>query len=152
MTGAGFRIILSFMLNTVSPDVLKNLKTPPIRTSPLSRVPGNGDLVAAYCDFQKIGAAFSKSMETEGDTKTLETVRKVMDTLGLRKVQSLTARIGFSGKDLVVDKWVKVPAPHTGIFTAVKPVDRKLFARTDARSMTTMAWNVDLATLYDVDH
>ena len=49
-----------YLANTVSPDVLKNLKTPPIRTSPLSRVPGSGDLLAAYCDFQKIGAVFSR--------------------------------------------------------------------------------------------
>ncbi|NLH18025.1 MAG: hypothetical protein GX455_15730 [Phycisphaerae bacterium] len=138
------------LFNTVSPEVLKNLKAPSTKANPLSRLPGNGDLFAAYCDFQKIAGIVSRSMETEGDTATLETVRKVMDTLGVRKAQSLTVRAGISGKDLIVDKWFNVPAPQTGIFTAMKPIDRKLFARTDARSMTTMAWNVDLGVLYDV--
>lgn len=139
-----------FLINADSPNALKNLKTPLTKANPLSRLPGNGDLLAAYCDFQKVGALVSRSMESEGDTDTLSTIRKVMDVLGLRKTQSLTLRAGFSGKDLIVDKWFNIPAPQTGIFTAVKPVDRKLFARTDARSMTTMAWNVDLGVLYDV--
>ncbi len=138
------------LFNTDSPDTLKNLKIPSNRANPLSRLPGNGDLIAVYCDFQKIGSVVSRSMESEGDTDALEAIRKVMDTLGLRKVQSLTVRAGFSGQDLVVDKWFHVPAPQTGIFSAFKPIDRKLIAQTDGRSMTTMIWNVDLGTLYDV--
>jgi prepilin-type processing-associated H-X9-DG protein len=138
------------MVNNGSGDWLNGLRNPSNKPSRLTGVPGNGDLIAVYIDPQKIGGIVARAAESDGKNDKLDTVRKILDTLGLRKVQSITARVGLSGNDMIIDKWIQVPAPQTGIFTAVRPVDRKLFARTDARSMTTVAWNVDLATLYDV--
>ena len=138
------------MVNNASGDWLGGLKTPSGKPSRLAGVPGNGDLFALYCDFQKIGGIVTRAAEADGKKEKLDQVRKVLDTLGLLKVQSLTARVGFSGKDMIMDKWIQVPAPQTGLFSALKPVDMKLLARTDARSMTTATWNVDLAILYDV--
>jgi prepilin-type processing-associated H-X9-DG protein len=145
-----YRDYFVLMVNNASGDWLGGLKTPAGKAGRLSGLPGNGDLFVLFCDFQKFGGIVSRAGEADGNKERLDKVRKVMDTLGVRKVQSLTARVGFSGKDVIVDKWLQVPAPQIGIFSAVKPVDMKLFARTDARSMTTAAWNVDLATLYDV--
>ncbi len=138
------------MVNNASGDWLGGLKTPSGKPSRLAGVPGYGDLFALYCDFQKIGGIVTRAAEADGKKEKRDQVRKVLDTLGLLKVQSLTARVGFSGKDMIMDKWIQVPAPQTGLFSALKPVDMKLLARTDARSMTTATWNVDLAILYDV--
>jgi len=138
------------MVNNSTGDWLGGLKTPPTKAGRLSGLPGNGDLLAVYIDPQKIGGIVTRAAQADGKKEKLDQVCKVLDTLGVRKVQSITVRVGFSGKDMIMDKWIQIPAPQTGLFSAVKPVDMKLFARTDARSMTTVAWNVDLATLYDV--
>ncbi len=138
------------VFNNPSGQWLNGLNAPAAKPSPLARLEGSGDLVALYCDFQKIGGMVTKIMENEGQGDDLEKIRKVMDSLGLRKVRTLTMRTGFAGKDIVTDQLLEAPSPRTGIFTAIKPVDLKEFARTDARSMTTAAWNVDWAMLYDM--
>jgi hypothetical protein len=94
---------------------------------------------------QLIGAV----AKAEGDEEDFAIVKAVIKELGFDNVKSLTSRVGFEGSNLVVNELIDIPEPRTGIFANIKTIDMKTFDMVDARAMSAVAFNCDMAGIYD---
>jgi prepilin-type processing-associated H-X9-DG protein len=114
------------------------------------KVPGTDDALMVRCDFQKIGQIVGPFIaeESDGDVDPND-IKKVLTQLGLDKVGGLTARMGFSGSEMVSEEFLEVPEPRTGVMAAFKPVDLALLGLVDANAVEASVVNCDVASIYD---
>ncbi|UCG47983.1 MAG: hypothetical protein JSU94_21195 [Phycisphaerales bacterium] len=115
----------------------------------LANVPGGDDALAVYVDLQKAGDMVAAIVREEGDDETMDVLSVAIKELGLGSVKTLTARIGFSGPEIVGDAFLEAPAPRTGLFAALRPADISLLDMVDPGAMTAATVNCNLASLYD---
>jgi prepilin-type processing-associated H-X9-DG protein len=115
----------------------------------LSTVSGGGELLVAYAGYEKIFALITEAVEQEGSEADRDSVTAVLTELGLNKVGARAARAGFAGPDVVCESFLAVPAPQTGLFAALRPVDLGVFDMAGAGAVSCAAVNCDLAGMYD---
>jgi hypothetical protein len=115
----------------------------------LERVPGKGNAMAAYLDFHKGWDIVEAIGREEGGEEELKMILKVIEELGLSEIKTFSGRMGFSGTDMVSDAFLEVPAPRTGLLSAVQPIEPSLFDMVDSRAMTASAVGFDIGTAYD---
>ncbi|MBN2513270.1 MAG: hypothetical protein JXB18_10060, partial [Sedimentisphaerales bacterium] len=154
-----YRDTFVFLVNDENGDTLKGLRLQTPKPTPLSKLTNNGDIAALYCDVQKFSSMITNIIGTIKDdsaapqqevTNNLSEFKTVLQMLGLNNVKSLTLRAGFDRKDVIVEKWLEVPALRTGLFTAIKPLDLTLLDKVDSRATTVMSFNIDTAGMYDL--
>ncbi len=114
------------------------------------KVPGTDDAMVIHYDLQKIGRLVGPLIaeESKGEFDP-NMIVKALAGLGLDKITGLTARLGFSGADLVSDELIEVPEPRTGLLAAFKPVDPSLLGLVDPNAMEVSIVNCDPAAIYD---
>jgi prepilin-type processing-associated H-X9-DG protein len=139
------------MVNDPKADTIKGLQTPSttLKPTPLSKIKSSGDAMAIYCDIQKAAALVSRIAKPDNE-EDLTTVGRIFKNLGLSTIKSFTMRAGFDRKDMTAQQWLEVPAPQTGLFTALKPVDMTMADMVDARATNLGILNIDFTVLYDV--
>lgn len=154
-----YRDTFVFLLNDENGETLKGLRLQTPKTTPLSKLTNNGDIAALYCDVQKFSSMITKiigTVKVDSDAPEQETTdnlaefKTVLEMLGLNNVKSLTLRAGFDRKDVIIEKWLEIPAPRTGLFTTIKPLDLTMLDKVDSRATTVMSFNVDTAGVYDL--
>jgi prepilin-type processing-associated H-X9-DG protein len=138
------------MVNDPKAETIKGLQSQTIKPTPLTKVKGYGDTLAFYCDTQKAAAMISHFAQKEGGNEEIAAAKKVIKSLGLDTVKSVTMRAGFDRSEMIAEKWIEVPGPQTGIFTALKPIDMTMADKVDASATNTVILNTDWAVLYDV--
>ncbi len=137
--------------NDTQGAVLKHLANPrPATTEYLKKVPGHGDALALYCDFQKTLSLVNALIAEEEGDEDFEVINTVMAELGLANVRAMTARVGFAGPDVVSSALLATPETKRGLFAVYKPVDMSMFGMVDAQAMRAGAFNCDLAGVYDM--
>jgi prepilin-type processing-associated H-X9-DG protein len=143
-----------FAINDKDGIVVKNLKGS--RSGPavnyLADVEGSGDAIVLYADFQKLAGLIKFIVQQEGQEGQdgIKIISAVMKELGLADVKSLKARVGFSGADVVKQELLEIPQPRTGIPAKLRNIDLSIFDVADSRSDEAVAFNVDLAGIYDL--
>ncbi len=154
-----YRDTFVFLVNDETGDTLKGLRLQTPKPTPLSKLANNGDIAALYCDVQKFSSMITNiigTIKVDSDapeqevTNNLTEFKTVLEMLGLHNVRSLTLRAGFDRKDVIVEKWLEVPAPRTGLFNVIKPLDLALLDKVDSRATTVMSFNMDMAGMYDL--
>ncbi len=141
---------LVFAGNDAQGAVVKYVAKPRVTAATyLDKVPGHGDALAVYYDFGKLIGMMNAFAAREGGEKEFAMIKAILGQVGLGNLGTMTARVGFSGPDLVSDSFVEVPQPRRGIFAASKPVELSLFGMVDSQAMSATAFNYDLAGLYD---
>jgi hypothetical protein len=115
----------------------------------LGTVSGGGELLAAYVGYEKIFALIAAVVGQEGSEADRDLVTAVLAELGLNKVGTRAARAGFAGSDVVCESFLAVPAPQTGLFAALRPIDLGIFDMAGAGAVSCAAVNCDLAGIYD---
>ena len=142
-----------FAINDKSGIAIKNLRSKSGATvNYLADVEGSGDACVLYADIQKIAELIKTMAQQEEGQEGLDKIKVVsvvMKELGLADVKSLRARVGFSGQDVVVQEFIEIPQPRTGIPARLKPIDLMTFNLADSRASTATALNVDLGGIYD---
>ncbi len=113
------------------------------------KVPGTDDALAGHVDLQKIKQLLGAVAAAEHRDADANNIRKALTQLGLDKVAGVTTRAGFSGPDMVLDKFVEAPEPRTGLLAAFKPVDLSLLGLVDANAVTASTLNADVGSIYD---
>lgn len=109
----------------------------------LSRVPASQDAVVGYVDVQKIMALAEEEVGQD-----FETIKSVLQSLGLQDVSHALMHAGFEGKNIVAQNLVKTPTSE-GIWNALGRADRGLFNYVDPRALQACVFQVDPAVLYD---
>ena len=104
------------------------------------------DVIAGYVNIEKV----MQFVKTQAQKDQVDKVQKVLDTLGLGGLESLTYRAGFDRLDMVAESWIQAPQPRGGLFEAIGPITPELFDMVDARAFRLIAVHCNLGTLYDV--
>jgi prepilin-type processing-associated H-X9-DG protein len=127
---------------------LKYLSAPRAATPQyLTTVPGTDDAVVVHYDIQAISGIVTALVQ--GSPGPGGPVMTMLKELGLSDIKAITARAGFAGPDVVSNSLVEMPAPRTGLFTSLKPIDIRSFDMVDAGAMNATAVNCDLGGVYD---
>ena len=114
------------------------------------KVKGTDDALVVHYDFRKIGQLLGPMIAQDSRGKIdPNLLTKALARLGLDKVAGLTARVGFSGANLISDEFVEVPEPRTGLLAAFKPVDLSLLGLVDPNAIEASIFNCDPAVIYD---
>lgn len=141
---------LVFAVNDADGAAAKHVVAPrPAPTDHLKKISTSGDLFAAYYDIRDIWNVVNILAIREGGEHDLAPVRAIFKELGLDKLGVVSARIGFSGSNLVSESFVEAPEPRTGLLTVFKPIDLSLFKTVDAQAVNASACNLDIAAAYD---
>ncbi len=139
-----------FSFNDGSGLAMKNLKggnAPALRQ--IQKVPGAGDALVIHLNKDKIFNLLDMIAQMEGGEEEFGMVKTVIKELGLDKLKTITARMGFDGKDTVSSSLVEMPAPRTGLMTNFKTINLNMFDAVDASAMGASAFNCDVGGLYD---
>ena len=115
----------------------------------LQKVPGNNDALAVYFNPEKVLQLVGAIAKAEGGEEDFNIVKAVIKELGVDKIKTMTSRVGFEGPNLIVNELIEIPQPRTGIFANIKTIDMKTFDMVDARAMSAVAFNCDMAGIYD---
>lgn len=123
----------------------------PRSTAPayLRTVPGTDDAVVVHCDIQAIIGIVTALAQAEASPEEVALLKSVLKQLGVSDIKVITARAGFAGPDVVSNSLVEMPAPRTGLFANLKPIDMRTFDMVDAGAMNATAVNCDLGGVYD---
>jgi len=129
---------------------VKYLSAPRTATSEYFKtVPGTDDAVVVHYDIQAITGIVTALAQSQGSPVPVGPVMTVLKELGLNNIRAITARAGFAGPDVISNSLVEMPAPRTGLFASLKPIDIKAFDMVDAGAMNAAAVNCDLGGVYD---
>lgn len=115
----------------------------------LSTVPASGDLLAVYIDRERIFNVLDAVARKQGEVEEFNQVKAVIKELGLDKVKTLVSRVGFSGSEMVVEEFTELSGPRTGLLANLKTLDISMFDMVHASAMNAVAWNCDIAGVYD---
>lgn len=136
--------------NDAQGAVLKRLVSPRAAAAEnLRKVPGHGDAFVVHYDFRKLLGMAGAFAARQGADKEWGIVKVALAELGLANLGTMTARVGFSGPDLVCDAFIEAPEPRKGLFAASRPIEVSLLGLVDSRAVTASALNYDLGGLYD---
>jgi hypothetical protein len=137
-------------LNDSQGLAIKNLSSPrPTVPGCLKSVQGNGDALAAYCNVQGVIGVVKAVLSEEATPEDMNLVVTALKQLGLDNIEGAGARVGFAGPDMVSNSLLEMPAPRTGLFANLKPIDMSMFDMVDAGAMNASALNCDLGGIYD---
>ncbi|MBN2181123.1 MAG: hypothetical protein JW715_04355 [Sedimentisphaerales bacterium] len=143
---------LVFAINDGTGLAVKYLQNAPMsRPVPayLQKVSPTSDALAIYVNPEKALQLIAGIAKAEGDEDEFAVIQAVISELGLDKVKTLTSRTGFEGSNLVVNELIEISQPRTGLFSNIKTIDMKVFDMVDGRAMNAVAFNLDLAGVYD---
>lgn len=115
----------------------------------LGKLSAGGDAMIVHGDYQKISSLIGTFIREEEGEEEAGLFTKVIKSLGLNDLKSLTARVGFAGTEVVAQSLLEMPKPTGGIFASCKPIDLAWLRAVDARAVTASAYNWDVASLYD---
>ncbi|MBN1359763.1 MAG: ankyrin repeat domain-containing protein [Sedimentisphaerales bacterium] len=137
--------------NDVDGLAVKHLASPRATVPPYVRkVPGHGDVLAAYYDHARTLRVIEAIVAQQGGAETFGVVKAALADLGLADLGVAFMRAGFAGPDLVSDAYMEVPEPRTGLLAALGPIESSALSLADAQAVTATAFNCDLAAVYDV--
>ena len=145
---AGDHLILS--INDASGLAMKNLQggdAPALRQ--LQKVPGSGDALVIHLNKDKIFSLLEMIAQMQGGEEKFGAINTVINELGLDKLKTITARMGFDGSDTVGSSMVEMPAPRTGLVTNFKTINLDMFDAVGADAMAATAFNCDIGGLHD---
>ena len=137
-------------VNDATGLAMKNLKGDGSQAlSQIQKVSEGGDALVIHINKDKIFGLLEMIAKMEGGEEEFGAIKSVIKELGLDNLKSLTARVGFDGKDTVSGSLLEIPAPRTGLFTHLKTIDLEMFDAVDAGAMAASAINIDMGGLYD---
>jgi prepilin-type processing-associated H-X9-DG protein len=117
------------------------------KISALQEIKAHGDALVMHVDLPRMWQAFSPEIfEDEDDLNDAESVLSI---LGLDTLQTMTARFGFNGRNLVLDALVKVPQPYSGLVASLQPVRLDMLDCVDRQAVWTTVENINLGKIYD---
>ena len=112
-------------------------------------VAGAGDALAVYIDREKAFNVLGAIASMEGDADEFNTVKTVVKELGLANIKTLTARMGFSGPDMVCNELIRLGGPRTGLLASFGSIELSMFDMVDAGAVNAAAFNCDFGRVYD---
>jgi len=115
----------------------------------LKDVPGSDDALVVYIDREKVFNVLGAIASMEGDADEFNAVKTVIRELGLANIKTLTARMGFSGPDMVCNELIRLQGPRTGVLASLGTVDLSMFDMVDAGALNATAVNCNLGLIYD---
>jgi hypothetical protein len=115
----------------------------------VQKVPGAEDALVIHLNKEKIFNLLDLIAQMQGGEEEFGMIKSVIDELGLGNLKSLTARVGFDGKDTVGGSLLEIPSPRTGLFTNLKTINLNMFDAVDPGAMAATAFNCDMGGLYD---
>ena len=129
---------------------LEHLSAPRTTTPAYLRtVPGTDDAIVVHYDIKAITSIVTVLIQSEDSPVPAGLVTSVLQQLGLSNIKAITARAGFAGPDVVSNSLVEMPAPRTGLFANLKPINMSMFDMVDAGAMNATAVNCDPGGMYD---
>jgi hypothetical protein len=138
-------------INDKNGTAMKYLRGESARTPQnyLAKVPASGDALVIYYDLEKFLSTMETFLDSEGELDEFNEMKKVFNALGIDNMKKIKARIGFSGKNLVVDEFVEMPAPRRGLFANLGTVDISMFDMVNEHAISASAANINLGGIYD---
>ncbi len=137
-------------LNDSQGLAIKKLKSPRAALPGyFKNVQGNGDALAVHYNVQGIIDIVKTVLTGEASPEEMNLVMAALKQLGLDNIKGLGARVGFAGSDVVSNSLLEIPAPRTGLFANLKPIDMNMFYLVDPGAMNATALNCDLGGMYD---
>jgi len=142
---------LVFAINDGEGLAVKNLQGNSNRPVPnyLQKVPNSGDALAVYLNFEKVIDLISSIAKMEGGEEEFANVKLFMNELGISSMKTLSWRVGFEGSNLIMDDFLELSQPRTGLFANFKAIDMDMFNMVSANAVNASAFNCDLAGMYD---
>ncbi len=114
----------------------------------LANVPGSGDALAMYVDFQKISGLIKSESEKAGEEE-LQKVTALLDALGVSDIKAAKSRLGFSGPDLVCDEIIELGSQRKGLFRYIRPINAGMLDMVDSRAVDATVLNIEMIGIYD---
>ncbi len=123
--------------------VLKNIFWPSKDIAKgLNKIPRAGDALIINYDFQAIQSLIEKCLG-KSQPKEYAKIKVLFEDLGIAEMGDITARVGFSGAEVIAGEAVEIPAPRKGIFSAYGNVDMAIFDLVEPGAMKAGAMNID---------
>ena len=114
----------------------------------LNKVKATNDALVIHADLKKIWQLIrSEAFKQEKDRIQAD---QVLNILGLKQLNSLTGRFGFSGQNLICDALLEVPPPHTGLVASFQPVRLDMLDYVEDQVIWTTVENLNLSHAYDI--
>jgi len=124
---------------------LKSGGTSKIET--LAKLPSHGDAFIEYINFEKLLGLITNLQPDEA-------IKKMMSTIyaktGAANIKTVTIRAGFDGANIVLDSFVDLKGPRTGLQAQIKPVGSDLLSMVPAQAMTASVSHFDIPDTYDM--
>ena len=115
----------------------------------LQKIPGSGDALAVYLNIEKGIDLISSIAKMEGEEEDFAKVRSFLDELGINSMKTISSRIGFESSNIVVDEFVELSQPRSGLFANFKTINLDIFNMVSDNSVNASAFNCDIAGIYD---
>ncbi len=115
----------------------------------LAKVPSSGDCLVVYGDFEKCISTFEAAVLNGPGEKEYNQFKEVLAEFGIDKAEVFVARAGFSGLDLQVDEFLRMPSPRKGLAASFKPARLSMLDMVDANAVSVSAVNCDITGIYD---
>ena len=132
----------------------RNLASPSSRLTSSPQIPAvlenHGDAIVVTCDFQKLGRILGTQIAKESSPEEAAKMKSVFNALGLSSIRSFSMRMGFAGPNVVADGLLATSGPPAGILSIARQIDVSAFDKVQAGAVSTMAFNIDVAGLYDM--
>lgn len=113
----------------------------------LAKLPSHGDAFVEYLDYEKLLGLIT-SLQTD------ETVKQMMSMIyakaGVTNIKTVAIKAGFDGPNVVVDSFVGLKGPRTGIHALVKPVSSDLLSMVPQKAMAASVSHFDIPGTYDL--
>ncbi len=142
------------LINDEKGLTIRNLASPPSRSTSSPQIPAvlenHGDAIVFTCDFQKLGTMLGAQIAKVSSPEEAAKMKSVFDALGLSSIRSFSTRIGFAGPNVVADGLLATSGPPAGILSIARQIDVSAFDKVEAGAVSTMAFNIDVAGLYDM--
>ncbi|MCF7973356.1 MAG: DUF3352 domain-containing protein [Phycisphaerae bacterium] len=113
----------------------------------LAKLPIHGDAFLEYVDYQKVLSLVTTLQQDEDAKKMMTTL---FTRLGVTNIKTVAIRCGFDGANMVLDSFVGLAGPRSGIQALVKPVSSDLLSMVPDKAMTASVSSFDVPGLYDL--
>ncbi len=115
--------------------------------APLGKLPSHGDAFVEYLDYEKVLSLVS-SLQPDQEAAKIRSL--IYAKLGIANIKTVGIRAGFDGPNLVMDSFVGLKGPRTGIQAQMRPVSAETLSMVPAEAMAASVSHLDVPGTYDM--
>ena len=113
----------------------------------LAKLPSHGDAFIECVDYERF-LGLMTNLQPNDESKKI--VSMIYAKTGVTNIKSVAVRAGFEGANMVVDSYVGLKGPRSGLYAQMKPVSAELMSMVPAKAMAASVSHFDVPGAYDM--